>query len=41
MQSLNLSAELSYLSGKAEYENARIGLLSAINDYKWYVEGVS
>ena len=36
-----LSAELSYLSGKAEYENARIGLLSAINDYKWYVEGVS
>ncbi len=36
-----LSAELSYLSGKAEYENARIGLLSAINEYKWYVEGVS
>lgn len=36
-----LNEELSYLSGKAEYENARIGLISAINNYRWYLQGVS
>ena len=36
-----LSAELNYLSGKAEYENAKISLISAVNNYKWYVQGIA
>ena len=35
-----LMEQVNYLNGKAQYESARLGLVTSINSYKWMLEGV-
>ncbi len=35
-----LMEQVNYLNGRAQYESARLGLVTSINTYKWMLEGI-